>query len=217
MKSNVIKARPLATVLLAALLLTVTDNWACASSKAKPLPEFAKVKSLVLRHFASIPDYEPGDIIARSQAEPIFGQLHRLGWDVADRKSLVNRVPPDNDFLFQQLHTPAGRKFMAQTKQFPNAYDRLDRLARLPHGRQTLHDLIRGPDGYKMIEYMTSTRGGLNLGKMLSKAPKGKGFNKPTRRIYTAKMLLEALKRSHDAAKKAASEDKKGRTVAVAK
>ena len=54
-----------------------------------------------------------------------------------------------------------------------------------------------------MLQYMTETRGGENMGKQLSKAPKGKNFNKPTGRIYTVDMLLDVLKNLYDQIKSA--------------
>jgi hypothetical protein len=49
-----------------------------------------------------------------------------------------------------------------------------------------------------MIEYMTTTKGGKNLGKYLSKAKTGKGFNAPTNRIYTEKQLIQAIKLAYE-------------------
>ena len=36
---------------------------------------------------------------------------------------------------------------------------------------KTVRDLIRGPDGYKMLQYMTTSAGGRQMGKQLSNAP----------------------------------------------
>jgi hypothetical protein len=87
---------------------------------------------------------------------------------------------------------------------YPNGYDRIDRLSRLPLGQQTVRDLIRGPGGEKMVAYMTTASGGKELGKMLSNDPQGKQFNAPTGRIYTVAMLLDRMKQSQAAALKAA-------------
>jgi hypothetical protein len=83
---------------------------------------------------------------------------------------------------------------MRQISKMALAYDRIDRLAPLPHGQQTIRDLIRGPDGYKLIAYMTGTSGGTQLGRMLSTSPNAAGFNSATGRIYTAEALIEKLK-----------------------
>jgi hypothetical protein len=175
------------------------------AAEPKPLPPLSEVREIVLRHFALLPDYRPGDIIARSEVEPLFLQLQLIGWTVTDRKAILRKVPADNDFLIRKLGTSRGRKFMRRIANYPNAYDRLDRLSWLPRGRQTVHDLIHKTGGEEMIKYLTTASGGTELGKMLSKAPKGTNFNKPTGRIYTVKMLWDRLKKSHAEAKKAAS------------
>ncbi len=88
---------------------------------------------------------------------------------------------------------------MRQSCKYPDAYDRLDRLSRMPMGHQNVDALIAGPDGYKMIQYMTSTSGGRNLGQMLSQDPRGANFNSPTGRIYTADQFLQRLTESYQA------------------
>lgn len=175
----------------------------CAAAEPKPLPPFSEVREIVLRHFALLPDYRPGDMIARSEVEPLFAQLQWIGWTVVDRKGILAKVPAGSDYLNRNLRTPRGRKFMRRIANCPNAYDRLERLSWLPHGRQTVHDLIYKAGGDEMIEYLTTSAGGKEMGKMLSRAPKGTDFNKPTGLIYTVKMLLARLKKSHAAAEKA--------------
>jgi hypothetical protein len=87
---------------------------------------------------------------------------------------------------------------MRSVSEYPDAYDRLDRMSQLRNGQRTVRDLIRGPDGYKLIEYMTTASGGEHLGDMLADGPGGQGFNKPTGNIYTAGQLLEALHKSYE-------------------
>ncbi len=53
-----------------------------------------------------------------------------------------------------------------------------------------------------MIQYMTTAQGGKEMGKMLSQAPQGADFNKPTGRIYTVPMLLKHLQEEYRAAEK---------------
>jgi hypothetical protein len=93
---------------------------------------------------------------------------------------------------------------MRRIAKYPEAFDRLDRLSRLPHGKQTIRDLIKGPGGDKMIQYLTTTPGGKETGKMLSEAPKGAKFNASTGRIYTVDLLLQHVKKSLAATQKAA-------------
>jgi hypothetical protein len=181
-----------------------------SADKPQSLPAFREVEEIVLRRFALLPDYRPGDIIARSEVEPLFAQLEGVGWKVADRQDILRRVPADNDYLVQKLRTSRGRQFMRRIANYPNAYDRLDRLSWLPHGRQTVHDLIYKTGGEEMIKYLTTASGGSELGKMLSNSPKGADFNKPTGRSYTAKLLLARLKTSYAAAQEAASREESG-------
>ncbi len=88
---------------------------------------------------------------------------------------------------------------MRQSGKYPLAYDRIDRLSRMIMGEKNVRALIRGPDGYKMIQYMTSTPYGRNMGQMLSQDPRGADFNSPTGRLYTADALLGRLQQSYDA------------------
>jgi hypothetical protein len=59
-----------------------------------------------------------------------------------------------------------------------------------------VRDLIRGADGDKLIEYLTTTRGGRNLGSALAGARQGANLNQPTGRIYTADELMAAIEES---------------------
>jgi hypothetical protein len=170
------------------------------AKREKPLPKFDVIEETVVGHFEGLPDHQPGGILARSDVEPVYQRLAAMGWPVADWKSIVDRVPADDSFLVRELRTPAGRQFMAHVSTFTLGYDRLDRLAKLPRGQALIRQLIRGPDGYKMIEYMTDTSGGKNLGGMLSQAPGGKDFNKATGQIYTVEAFVEVLKERYNEA-----------------
>lgn len=176
------------------------STWAANTpDPEQPLPDFKQVEKTVRRQFAAQPGYVPGDVISTSNVQPVFDHLRRMDWQVIDQRSILSLVPEDRNFLVRQLRTDEGRKFMQQIKALPSAYDRLDRLTTLPNGRQTVVDLIRATDGYKMVEYMTTTQGGQNLGRQLGHGPRGKDFNKPTGRIYTADMLISRLRSSYDA------------------
>lgn len=172
---------------------------------AKPpglkLPEFAKVEATVTACFDALPGFRPDGIITRSEVRAALEQLDRIGWSVAGRETLLERVLPDDSFLVEQLRTPDGMKFASRIARYRQGYDRLDRLSQLPHGRRTVRDLIHGAGGYKMIEYMTGSSGGAELGRMLSKVPNGADFNQPTGRIYTLGSLLGELKKAHGAAR----------------
>ena len=191
-----------AAVLGLAVALAVDCGWAAA--RGEPLPDFRQIEQAVSRHFESLPQYQPGDVITRSNVEPIFKQHDLMGWLGAERTAILSQLAGDDDFLVRQLRTPQGRKFAARIANYPDGFDRLERLSRLPRGQRMVKGLIRGPGGYKLIQYMTTSSGGANLGKMLSKAPKGADFNASTGRIYTVAMLLARLSQSYQQAKKAA-------------
>jgi hypothetical protein len=188
--------------------------WACSSSsvaaapKDRPLPKFDVIEGVLARYFQTLSEYQPGDLISRSQVEGALDAVMALGWKLTARDQIVKDTLPDTSFLPRSLRTEKGREFMKHIKQDPGAYDRLDRLTAMPQGRETVLALIRGPEGWKMIDYMTRTPGGKNLGVQLSHAPTGHDFNKPTGRIYTADALLARLRQAYeqDAAKRATNQ-----------
>ena len=187
------------------VLVLATPSVTAGPPKGKTIPPFGDVKQAVSRYFQARPDFQPSDLITREDVEPLLAQLQAMGLPLADRPDILRRIPIKGEFLVEQLSTPKGRQFMRGIAQYPDGYDRLDRLSRLPRGEQTVRDLIKGPGGPLLIKYMTTAKGGSELGKMLSNDPQGANFNAPTGRIYTAAMLLDRLKQSHAAVTKAAA------------
>ena len=197
----------LITHLSATLILLGHASLAAAQAPLpvpKPIPSSSEIRQAVLRHFQAQPDYRAGDLITQDQVEPLLAQLKWMGLPLPNPKQLLEKVPAKDEFLAEQFRTPNGRRFMRGISGYAGGYDRLDRLSRLPHGEQTIRDLIRGPDGYKMIEYMTTAPGGKALGDQLSNAPQAGDFNAKTGRIYTAEMLLRRLEQCRAAALKPA-------------
>lgn len=184
---------------LACLGLGILGGRPCVAGD-QPLPDWKQASLTVDQYYARDESRQPHDIITQSQTSPLFAELRKLGWNVADRDAILQRVPADNDFIVRQLRSKQGRKFMREFSQYPDGFDKLDQLAKLPQGRKTVEALIKGPDGYKLLEYMTTTSGGEKLNKQLARTPKGKGFTKETGRIYTVDALKQALKKSHDLA-----------------
>jgi len=182
-----------------AVLLAVLSGLRFAQTGGDSLPSFDQVQKLVDRQLATHSDYQPGDIISQQQVKPIFEQLKQLGWVVRDRAEITKLVPGDSEFIVRELRSGEGRTFMRQSGKYPLAYDRIDRLSRMSMGEKNVRALIRGPDGYKMIQYMTSTPYGRNMGQMLSQDPRGADFNSPTGRLYTADALLGRLQQSYNA------------------
>ena len=144
-------------------------------------------------HFASLPDYQPGDLVTRSQVAEALAKVADTGADVPHAEQILAASVPDNSFLARELSTPAGRKFMRKVARHPGAFSRLDRLSSIARGQTVVRDLIRSSDGDKFIEYLATTRGGRKLGSTLAGARKGTDLNEPTGRIYTADDLLAAL------------------------
>ncbi len=177
-----------------------------AADNATPkFPPFDVVRQATTNQLAKLSDYKPGDLISRGQVEPLFVELKKLGWNVADAAEILKLVPADKDFFITELRrTDNGRKFMRQIAKYPLAYDRVDRLSVMIMGEKNVRALIRGPDGYKMIQYMTTTSTGKNLGDMLARDPNAADFNSPTWKLYTADALLARLAQSYDTAKKQA-------------
>jgi hypothetical protein len=152
---------------------------------------------VVLRELVDPPKRTAQDILARSEVDPVFEQLRLMGWVVRDRKAIVKLLPRDTDFVLQKLRSGKGPKLMRTVSKYPLGYDRLYRLASLPGGRRLVVDLINKRGGGQFIEYLTASKGGHNLGKMLKSVPNGTDFNAPTGRIFTAEQLLERLQASH--------------------
>jgi hypothetical protein len=181
----------------AALAIIAFASGRAVAAPPQKLPPLKDVMAYVDRHFANTTHYKPGDIISTSNVTSLFDGLELIGWKVPDQKQLLERVPSDKDYVVQQLRTEQGRKFMQQICNLPLGYDRLFHLSGIPRGHQQVHDLIRLKDGYKMIEYMTTTQMGKNLGTQLSHTPNGADFNKATGQIYTAEALKIELEKSY--------------------
>ena len=189
---------------LLALVPAVAAEPAGGPAQAKPIPAFAEVQRTVVRYFQAYRDFQPGDLITAADVEPLLAELRQKGLPLGDAEEILADVPGKGEFLVGQFSTPAGRKFMRRIAAYPNVYDRLDRLAHLPNGQQTVRDLIRNPGGEKMVAYMTTTVSGRELGKILTDGPEAKLFTVATGRIYTVAMLLARLQQSHAAATKGA-------------
>jgi hypothetical protein len=150
----------------------------------------------VEQYFASLPDHQPGDLVTRSQAAGALAKVADAGAKVPNAERILAATLPENSFLAKELSTPAGRKFMRKVARQRGGFDRLDRLSTISRGQTLVRDLIRGADGDKFIEYLTTTRGGRNLGSTLAGARQGTNLNQPTGRIYTADDLMAAIEAS---------------------
>lgn len=168
-----------------------------AAKTARELPPFRDVKRTVETHLGSISRYRQGDLLSQSYVEPIFGLLEKRGWKVADRAEILKLVPLDGEEMVVHLRSDPDRVFMRGVERFPGGYDRVDHLSRLSDADLILWRLVAGPDGYKMVEYLTTAPGGTVMGDYLSQAPHGKNFNNRTGRIYTEAQLIARLNESY--------------------
>lgn len=168
------------------------------TSDSRKIPPLEEVLTITQNYFMGWEGYQSGDFLTRNKIKPLFRQLQKAGWTVKAEKDILKRIHPETDYLSRQLSTPKGIKFMRRVSRMPGGYDRLDRLLLMPYGKRNIRDFINSPGGFTMIEYMTTTQGGKNLGKYLSQAKTGKGFNKPTRYIYTETELIQAIKQAYE-------------------
>lgn len=165
---------------------------------SKEIPPLEEVLTITQNYFTGRKNYKSGDFLTRNQIKPLFSQLQKAGWTVKAEKNILKRIHAETDYLSRQLSTPKGIKFMRRVSRMPGGYDRLDHLLAMPYGKRNIRDFINSPGGFTMIEYMTTTQGGKNLGKYLSQAKTGKGFNQPTSYIYTETELIQAIKQAYE-------------------
>jgi hypothetical protein len=170
-----------------------------ARTTAEPPPSFEAVTKEVKHLLALDPGYQAGDLLTVPKVERVLAKLEKIHWKVADGNEILKLVLSESDWMAARFSTPDGKQFMRQIAGMPGGYDRVDRLRRMPRGKSNINDFIENPEGFKMIEYMTTTKGGQNLGEQLSEAEDGADFNKPTGRIYTEQDLLKRLKQSYEA------------------
>ena len=200
-----IRPNQLAATLFGLLVLSGVSR-AFAAPKEQPFPAFGAVEQAVGQHFAAMPNYEPGNIIVRREVQPLLARLKQLGWTVSDADDILGQVPTSGEFLVRQLRTAYGRRFMQKIGRNPDTYDRLERLSRMPHGKLTVRELVRQPGkGSDVINYLATDKKGIQASRQMSRKVTGRGFDKPTGRIYTEEMLLERLKTSHQKDQKASA------------
>ncbi len=180
-----------AALLLAAFAL---PEYAQAARPNGPPDDFQPFRSHVLRYFAGLPNYQPGDLITQSQVKPLLAQLVNLGFPLTDPEALLARVSPDGSFLARELRTRQGRDFMRYLSGTPEAFARMERVARMKRGQQTVRDLVaRGRKGADVFDYFAGTSDGKKAGKLMARRGQASGFNKQTEKLYTVDQLLAEL------------------------
>lgn len=173
-------------------------------------PNLATVEKVVTKYFAHKPNYQPGDLISRADAEAIFARLLELGYEPADRERLYDPFLPHNSFLVSELSTPDGMRFMRKVSKYPNVYDRLERLSWIPAGRELIRELIQSPEGPEVVRSLTTAEGAKAVEKILAGDDRAANFGLPTGHIHTAEQLLEELRGSHASAATPVTKSRKG-------
>jgi hypothetical protein len=171
----------------------------CMSASTEPSGKekssvLAAVEKYVLNYYEKQQDYSPEFLITREQTQPLLDAFRRQGWKPSLLDDIASRLVSEEEFLSKELDSTAGKKFMKQIAKYPQHYDCLDRLSRLPLGHETVRNLINYYGGEKMIELLTTNATSKDVGKMLAQSPNGAHFNEPTGRIYTATMLVDAFR-----------------------
>jgi hypothetical protein len=184
---------PTARLVAAAFIVLFSTAFSAAAQRAGT-PDPSAVAQAVEAYFASLPDYQPGDLITRSQIERVLTMLDDAGAEVPNANDLAERGLSDSSFIVKELSTSSGKHFMRKLARKPGTFAHLDRLSTIPRGEKLVRDLIRDKDGDKMIEYLATTKGGRNMGGMMAGVRGGTDLNKPTDRIYTVADLVTALK-----------------------
>jgi hypothetical protein len=177
----------------AATCFVVIGTAIAAAAQRSGVPDVNSVTRAVQAYFASLPDYQPGDLITRSQIERVLTKLADAGAAVPAADKLVERGLADDSFVARELSVPSGKKFMRRLAQSPGTFAHLDRLSKIPRGEKLVRDLIRDKGGDKMIEYLATTKGGQKMGSMMAGVEGGNNLNLPTGRIYTVADLVVAL------------------------
>jgi hypothetical protein len=170
-----------------AYLVILTDFATAAPQAGRP--DLGTVTQAIERWFDAQDDYEPGDLITRSQVKTVLAKLADAGAAVPSSEKIAELALDDSSFIVRELSTTSGRKFMRNLAKDPGAFARLDRLTKVSGGEKLIRDLARDKGGDKLIEYM-ATKGGRS---MMSDVPGATDFNKPTGRIYTVDDLIAAV------------------------
>ena len=189
---------------LCELVVAVAFLAGSAGAAAEKLPPWSVVEHTVAEQLASIQNYRDGDLLSQSQAAPIFAQLETHGWVVADGAKILASILPDDDFLVEELRTPAGVKFMRKIAAYPQAYDEIDLLSRLPKGDLMVRDFLRFAHSDRTFNNKQGPSPAMYARLVPDQKRQGvptpKDFEKPTGRVYTAGQLVARLQQSYRAA-----------------
>lgn len=181
------------------LLVVICSTNTSAAPRRPSIRKFDDVKAIVNAHFRNVPDFQQGDLITRSTTQQLLARLKQFGWQVQDANDILELTLEDSDFLVKTFKSSKGRSFLKTISGYPEGIDRVDRMARMPHGKADVHDLVyKIPNGTDWIKSMTTQKNGLNVSNRLAQTANGKNFNKPTGRLYLVEDLLKRLQVSFE-------------------
>lgn len=159
-------------------------------------PASNAIREIVRKHFQSNPEYRTGDLICRTEVEPIIDELITMGIkNPQDVEDLYDAFLMPNDYVVRTLHSPQGRQFMRKVSTLPGVYDRLERLSWTAAGREILDQLVASSEGPQKFQALLTPEGMENLAKKLANDPRGRNFHLPTGHVQTEAQLLEHLQR----------------------
>jgi hypothetical protein len=177
--------------------LCATNLW--AQQETGRIKSFDDVYRVVEHYFANQSGFVPGSLINRKMGHEVFNELKKRGWSCPHEKEIIERMLVEDEFLVSVLSTSKGQEFLGKIRAYPDGIDRLDRMSRLPYGKESVTDLVnKVPNGADWIKALTTTMQGMKVGESLSKAEKGKDFNKPTGRIYFVEQFVKHLRESYE-------------------
>ncbi|HEY3391646.1 MAG TPA: hypothetical protein VGK58_02990, partial [Lacipirellulaceae bacterium] len=107
---------------LTGVVLSISLAAEVASAQRPATDNSVTVSMAVEEHFASLRDYQPGDLVTRSQVAAALAKVADARGDVPNAKQILAASVPDNSFLARELSTPAGRKFMRKVARHPGAF-----------------------------------------------------------------------------------------------
>jgi hypothetical protein len=173
-------------------------------STARPawgkLPTFDAVEQTAREHFAAKSGYRDGDVITKSDVQPLIKKLEKQGFPVTEKQQGVDPLLPDASPLAQLLRTPAGARLMSQCRSLPNVYDRLERLCRFPAGRALVADII-GQQKLDVLATLCTPEGAQQLQAHFFPEPAVVNFDTVSGKVYTQAQLIEHLRILHLLAK----------------
>lgn len=169
----------------------------CPAAESAVQPQ---LQALIDKYLRRDPNYKPGDLITRGNVEPIFNDLVDAGFVMVDNsEELYDVFLPDGAFL-AQFARGAGRDFIRQVWQLPDAYDRLERLSWSKTGQAWLQQLAASKEGPELFKQLLTEKGLAAMEEQLKGDGRARNFRLPTGHIRNEKELLVRLERVVNAA-----------------